>query len=168
VNRATATPLDAIRLLVLDVDGVLTDGRLYYGPQGEELKVFHVRDGLGLRQLQRIGIAVAVISGRSAAAVELRCLELGITMIEQGVEDKVAALDRLCAEGGFSPFEALCVVDDSTDLPLARAVGFSVAVADAHATVRDVVNRVTTLRGGRGAVREVCDWLIAARAAGRA
>lgn len=167
MSRATATPLHAIRLLVLDVDGVLTDGRLVYGPQGEDLKVFHVHDGLGLREVQRAGVRVAVISGRSAAAVELRCLELGITMIEQGVEDKVAALERICAAAGIQPFEALCVIDDATDLPLARAVGYSVAVADAHASVRDATNRMTTLGGGRGAVREVCDWLIAARS-GRA
>lgn len=163
MSRATATPLHAIRLLVLDVDGVLTDGRLFYGPQGEEIKVFHVHDGLGLRQVQQVGVSVAVISGRSAAAVELRCLELGITMIEQGVENKVEALERMCVEAGIPPYEALCVIDDTTDLPLAHAVGYSVAVANAHQSVRDVSNRVTTLPGGLGAVREVCDWLIAAR-----
>lgn len=160
------TPLDSIRVLVLDVDGVLTDGRLYYGANGEELKVFHVQDGLGLKRIMGAGIAVAVISGRRTAAVEVRCRELGITQLEQGCEDKVAALERLCKRLGMRAAEALCVIDDTSDLPLSRAAGFSVAVADAHPQVRAATDRVTSNPGGRGAVREVCDWLIAARRPG--
>ena len=89
------TPLERVRLVVLDVDGVMTDGRLYFDAQGEALKVFHVRDGLGLKQLMRAGIDIAVISGRRSEAVSARCRELGIQLLEQGCEDKVTALDRL-------------------------------------------------------------------------
>jgi 3-deoxy-D-manno-octulosonate 8-phosphate phosphatase (KDO 8-P phosphatase) len=160
-----ATPLTDIRLLVLDVDGVLTDGRLFYGAQGEELKVFHVQDGLGLKLLMQAGVSVAVISGRRAPAVDARCRDLGVTLVEQGCEDKVAALDRLCSRLGLERSQALCVVDDTSDLPLVRAVGHSVAVADAHPEVRARTDRVTATRGGRGAVREVCDWLLGTREA---
>lgn len=159
---ATRTPLERIRLLVLDVDGVLTDGRLYYGPKGEELKVFHVRDGLGLKRVMQAGIGVAVISGRTSEAVIARCRGLGIAHLEQGCEDKVAALGRLLERLGLNAADALCVVDDTSDMPLMRAVGHAVAVADAHPDVLRVADRVTRAGGGRGAVREVCDWLLAA------
>lgn len=159
------TPLNGIRLLVLDVDGVLTDGRLHYGPRGEELKVFHVRDGLGLKLLMRSGIHVCVISGRTSEAVAARCRELGIAHLEQGCDDKVAALERILGHVAVKAAEALCVVDDTSDLPLMRAVGHAVAVADAHPEVLRVADRVTTTKGGRGAVREVCDWLLAASGA---
>jgi 3-deoxy-D-manno-octulosonate 8-phosphate phosphatase (KDO 8-P phosphatase) len=159
---AARTPLARIRLLVLDVDGVLTDGRLHYGADGEELKVFHVRDGLGLKLLIQSGIAVSVISGRQSAAVARRCRELGIAHLEQGCEDKVAGLERVLRTLGLSGADAMCVVDDTSDLPLMRAVGQAVAVADAHPEVQRAADRVTTAGGGLGAVREVCDWLLAA------
>jgi 3-deoxy-D-manno-octulosonate 8-phosphate phosphatase (KDO 8-P phosphatase) len=159
---APRTPLAGIRLLVLDVDGVLTDGRLHYGSRGEELKVFHVRDGLGLKLLMRAGIAVSVISGRASDALVARCRELGIAHLEQGCDDKVAALERLLKTLKLRAADALCVVDDTSDLPLMRSVGHAVAVADAHPEVRRAADRVTTLNGGHGAVREVCDWLLAA------
>jgi len=161
-SRTTAS-LDAIRMLVLDVDGVLTDGRLYYGAGGEALKVFHVRDGAGLKELLRAGIQVCVISGRNSEAVTVRCTELGITNVEQGCEDKVAALHRVCKRLRTEVAECLCVVDDASDLSLMKTTGFAVAVADAHAAVLDAADRVTVNPGGRGAVREVCDWLLAAR-----
>lgn len=160
---AARTPLARIRLVVLDVDGVLTDGRLFYGASGETFKVFHVRDGLGLKLLMRAGIQVSVISGRTSEAVAARCRELGIDHLEQGCEEKVAALDLVLKKLGVPAAETLCVVDDTSDLPLMRAVGHAVAVADAHPEVRRVADRVTTATGGLGAVREVCDWLIAAR-----
>jgi len=163
LNKATATPLHAIRLLVLDVDGVLTDGRLYYSAAGEELKVFNVKDGAGIRLVAEAGVTVSVISGRNTPAVAVRCRDLGIGLVDQGISDKVAAFERQCELTGIGPYEALCIVDDTTDLPLMRAVGYSVAVADAHPSVLDVANRVTTQAGGYGAVREVCDWLLAAR-----
>lgn len=159
-----ATRLDRIRLLVLDVDGVLTDGRLYYGAGGEALKVFHVRDGHGLKQLRKIGIEIAVISGRSSEAVSARCRELGIAHVEQGHEDKRAAFERLLAKLGLQAEQALCIVDDTTDLELMQASGHAVAVADAHESVKAAADQVTKLPGGRGAVREVCDWLLASKA----
>ena len=153
-----------IRLLVLDVDGVLTDGRLWYGPEGETLKVFHVRDGAGIRQLQGAGIPVAVISGRASAALERRCAELGIRHLRQGADNKVAALRELLAETGLSAAACACVVDDTPDLPLMAIVGLPIAVADAHPDVIAAARYVTRAVGGAGAVREVCDLLLETRA----
>jgi 3-deoxy-D-manno-octulosonate 8-phosphate phosphatase (KDO 8-P phosphatase) len=160
-RRTTGRP--AIRLLVLDVDGVLTDGRLYFGPAGETLKAFHVRDGLGIRLAQRAGIEVAVVSGRSSEAVTSRCRELGIRHVVQGCDDKLAAVKRIAGELGVALGATACVVDDTGDLPLVSAVGLSFAVHDAHRDVLAAARRVTRASGGRGAVREVCDWLLARR-----
>jgi len=153
-----------IRLLVLDVDGVLTDGRLYFGPRGEALKVFHVRDGFGLVQLQRAGTGVAVISGRRSPLVAVRCRELGVRHLHQGVADKLGVFARLCARLALTPADCACVGDDLPDLPLMRAAALSFAVADAHREVRRVADVVTRAPGGGGAVREVCDHLLALRA----
>jgi 3-deoxy-D-manno-octulosonate 8-phosphate phosphatase (KDO 8-P phosphatase) len=150
---------ERIRLLVLDVDGVLTDGRLWFGPEGEALKVFHVRDGHGIKLLMAAGVEVAVISGRSSAAVERRCAELGITALRQGCADKVAALNEVLAALKLKAGDAACLVDDTTDLALMAAVAFPVAVADAHPAVRAKAKLVTEARGGEGAVRELCDRL---------
>ncbi len=154
-----------IRLLALDVDGVLTDGRLYLSPTGEELKVFHVRDGSGLVAVQRAGIAVAIISGRDSAAVSRRAAELGIRHVRQGVADKGAELDRLLAELAVEPVETACVGDDTPDLPMLRRAGLAVGVADAHPALLEAAHWITRAPGGRGAVREVCDLLLSARAA---
>jgi 3-deoxy-D-manno-octulosonate 8-phosphate phosphatase (KDO 8-P phosphatase) len=154
-----------IRLLVLDVDGVLTDGRLYFSPQGEELKVFHVRDGAGIVQVLRAGIAVAVISGRDSRAVERRMTELGVSWVRQGVGDKLASLRELLDILGLGPQAVACIGDDTPDLPLLEHARLGIAVADAHATVREAAHYVTRLPGGQGAVREVCDLLLAARGA---
>lgn len=159
-----ARPPRSVRLLVLDVDGVLTDGRLYYGARGEVLKVFHVLDGHGIREAQRAGIAVAVISGRDTPAVRRRCRDLGIRHLFQGVEDKLAVLTRLCARLGVALRECAVVGDDTPDVPVMRAAGLAFAVPGAHATARRAAHRVTRARGGHGAVREVCDLLLAARA----
>lgn len=164
VARAS-TALERVRLLVLDVDGVMTDGRLYFNADGEALKAFHVHDGLGLKLAMRAGIEILVLSGRRSEAVSARCRELGVRCVEQGCEDKVAALDRWLAQLGLSRADALCLVDDSSDIPLMRAVGVAVAVADAHREAIAAADRVTSIKGGRGAVREVCDWLVAAREA---
>lgn len=153
----------AIRLLVLDVDGVLTDGRLYFGARGEALKVFDVRDGYGLTALQRAGVAVAVISGRRSGAVRARCRELRVRHVYQGVEDKLAVFERLRARLKLARNVCACVGDDLPDVPLMRVVAISFAVADAHPAVRRVASVVTHRGGGRGAVREVCDLLLAAR-----
>lgn len=156
-----------VRVLVLDVDGVLTDGRLYYGPRGEALKVFHVRDGAGLKQLAAAGVTVAVISGRRSTMTRLRCRELGIRHVLQGVRDKAAALRTLCTRLRVEPADCACIGDDTPDIPLMRLVGLAYAVADAHVEARQAAHRVTTLPGGQGAVREVCDHLLAARPGAR-
>jgi len=158
-----AVALRSLRALILDVDGVLTDGRLHYGPDGEQLKVFHVRDGYGLRALQLAGFTIAVISGRDSAAVTRRCNDLGISEIQQGVADKAAALLLLCERLRIAPRACACIGDDTPDVPLMRQVGLAVAVADAHPDARRAAHRRTRLPGGAGAVREVCDWLLAAR-----
>jgi 3-deoxy-D-manno-octulosonate 8-phosphate phosphatase (KDO 8-P phosphatase) len=156
-------PAGRVRLLVLDVDGVLTDGTLWFGPDGEVMKPFHVRDGLGIKQLLAAGVEVAIISGRRHPAVDARMRDLGVTRIMQGVEDKRVALAALLEETGIPAAEAACLVDDVPDLPLLEAVGLPAAVADAHPVALAAARHVTELRGGRGAVREFCDWLLAAR-----
>jgi 3-deoxy-D-manno-octulosonate 8-phosphate phosphatase (KDO 8-P phosphatase) len=153
-----------IRLLVLDVDGVLTDGRLYLSAAGEELKVFHVRDGSGLVAVLRAGIEVAIISGRDSAAVTRRAAELGIDRVLQGVADKGAALDVLLTELGVAAEETACVGDDTPDLPMLRRVGLAIGVADSHPALREAVHWLTPSPGGRGAVRDVCDLLLSAHA----
>jgi 3-deoxy-D-manno-octulosonate 8-phosphate phosphatase (KDO 8-P phosphatase) len=155
--------LRRVQLLVLDVDGVLTDGRLHYGPKGETLKVFHVRDGHGIKQVAGAGIAVAIISGRKSTAVARRARELGIRLVVQGSNDKLAALARLAQSRGVTLEQCACVGDDTPDAPILAAAGLGIAVADAHGDALAAADLVTTRRGGDGAVREVCDWLIAAR-----
>lgn len=157
--------LRAVRLLVLDVDGVLTDGRLFYGAKGEQLKAFHVRDGHGLKEIMSAGIAVAIISGRKSDAVARRARELGIRHVAQGVTDKLAALHRLARARKVALDHCACVGDDTPDVPMLEACGIGVAVADAHPDALAAADLVTQSRGGRGAVREVCDWLMAARPA---
>jgi 3-deoxy-D-manno-octulosonate 8-phosphate phosphatase (KDO 8-P phosphatase) len=161
--RPRPVALSDIRLLVLDVDGVLTDGRLRYGPQGETEKLFHVRDGYGIKSVLAAGIAVAVISGRNSQAVARRCEELGIRHVRQGIEDKASVLQELFATLGLQARQCACVGDDEPDVPLMRQAGFAVAVADAHPAARAIAHRRTRLPGGAGAVREVCDWLLATR-----
>ena len=158
------TALAAIRLLVLDVDGVLTDGRLRYGPDGEREKLFHVRDGYGIRTLAAAGVMIAVISGRESAAVARRCADLGIREVQQGIANKAAALAALLARLGLAARDCACVGDDTLDVPMMQQVGLAIAVADGHPDARRAAHRRTRLGGGAGAVREVCDWLLAARA----
>jgi 3-deoxy-D-manno-octulosonate 8-phosphate phosphatase (KDO 8-P phosphatase) len=156
----SAPPPPRIRLLVLDVDGVLTDGRLYFGARGEAFKVFDVRDGYGIVQLQRAGVTVAVISKRRSPMVVVRCRELGVRHVHQGVSDKLGVFARLCGRLRLTPAACACVGDDLPDLPLLRAAALSFAVADAHPEVRRAADIVTRQGGGRGAVREVCDRLL--------
>ncbi len=153
-----------VQLLVLDVDGVLTDGRLHITANGEETKVFHVRDGSGIVAVQRAGIMVAIISGRSSAAVTRRASELGIRHVFQGIADKRAALDALLAQTGVNAEALACVGDDTPDVPMLERATLAVAVADAHATARAAAHWTTLSAGGHGAVREVCDLLLTARA----
>lgn len=152
-----------VRMLVLDVDGVLTDGRLWYGARGESLKVFHVRDGHGIKQLIAAGVRVVVISGRRSPAVLRRCRELGIREVRQGVADKLAELRKLCKRLRIRPAQIACIGDDTPDVALMRAVGLSFAVQDAHPDALAAASRITRLPGGLGAVREVCDTLVELR-----
>jgi 3-deoxy-D-manno-octulosonate 8-phosphate phosphatase (KDO 8-P phosphatase) len=161
------TPAAQIALLVLDVDGVLTDGRLWYGPDGESQKVFHVRDGHGIKALRAAGIGIAVISGRRSDAVAARMRELGVADVVQGADDKAGALAGLLERVGVDARRVACLVDDTPDLPLMAAVGLPAAVADAQPEVIAAAGHVTRARGGRGAVREFCDFLLAARGAAR-
>lgn len=152
-----------IRLMGFDVDGVMTDGRLYFTPQGEEIKVFSSLDGHGLKMLQQAGIEVAIISGRSSRALELRAANLGIAELHMGVEDKRGCLDALLARRGLTRDAAGYMGDDVVDLPILRACGFAAAPADGHPFVRRHVGFVASQNGGCGAVREVCDFLLDAR-----
>ena len=161
--RARPAPLSGMRLLVLDVDGTMTDGRLYYGAAGELGKSFHARDGFGIKAVLAAGLGVAVISGRHSPATEQRCLELGIAHVLLGIADKGIALGQLLESLALTPAQCIAVGDDDGDLPILRRVGVAVAVADAHPAVLAVAHRRTRLPGGAGAVREVCDWLLAAR-----
>ncbi|HVY81742.1 MAG TPA: HAD-IIIA family hydrolase [Steroidobacteraceae bacterium] len=154
----------AIELLVLDVDGVLTDGRLYYGARGEVLKVFDVKDGLGIKRLMRAGVTVAIISGRRSPMVKRRARDLGIKHVFQGSSDKLPIFERLRKRLKLEPAACAIVGDDLPDVPLMRAAGLAFAVADAHPAAIQAADRVTPQAGGRGAVRSVCDLLLAARA----
>jgi 3-deoxy-D-manno-octulosonate 8-phosphate phosphatase (KDO 8-P phosphatase) len=149
-----------IRLLVLDVDGVLTDGLLYFSARGEEMKSFHVRDGAGIVQLLRAGVQIAVISGRESRAVERRMAELGVTWIRQGIEDKLAALRELLDILALGPQAVASIGDDSADLPIFEVARLAIAVADAHASVKAQAHFITQAAGGQGAVREVCDLIL--------
>jgi 3-deoxy-D-manno-octulosonate 8-phosphate phosphatase (KDO 8-P phosphatase) len=165
LNARRATPLGKIELLVLDVDGVLTDGRLYFSARGEAQKTFHVRDGHGIKLLMRSGVTVAVASGRRSAAVKARMRELKVRHVAQGCGDKVGVLLELTRRLGIDPLASACMVDDTPDLPLMAAVGFAAAVADAHPLVRSAAHWVSKASGGSGAVRELCDALLRARSA---
>jgi 3-deoxy-D-manno-octulosonate 8-phosphate phosphatase (KDO 8-P phosphatase) len=162
-----ATPLARIELLILDVDGVLTDGRLYFAARGEALKVFHVRDGHGIKLLMAAGVAVAAFSGRRSSAVAARMRELKVPDVVQGCGDKVAALRHLTQRLGLDPLKCACIVDDTPDLPLMSAVGVAAAVADAHPLVVSAAHWVAKAGGGQGAVRELCDAILRARAGQR-
>jgi 3-deoxy-D-manno-octulosonate 8-phosphate phosphatase (KDO 8-P phosphatase) len=166
-EKSLAPYLRALRrakLLVLDVDGVLTDGRLHYGPRGEQTKVFHVRDGHGIKQVAKAGVTVAIISGRKSAAVARRARDLGIKFVFQGVDDKLSVFRKLAKQRQVEIAECVCIGDDTPDAPLLAACGVGVAVADAHADALAAADLVTSRNGGQGAVRELCDWLMAARA----
>jgi 3-deoxy-D-manno-octulosonate 8-phosphate phosphatase (KDO 8-P phosphatase) len=150
----------AIELLVLDVDGVLTDGRVVYGDNGVELKAFDIRDGAGIKAWQMVGHQVALISGRSSPVVERRAVELGIRHLHQGVQDKRAAYRQILEHGNWKPAQVCCMGDDLPDLPLLSDCGLAVAVADACIDVRTAAHVVTRAPGGRGAVREVIELIL--------
>lgn len=152
-----------IRLLVLDVDGVLTDGGLLYDAEGRESKSFHVRDGYGLQQAMAAGVMVAVISGRRSPAAAARLAELRVPHVFLGRNDKREVFDQLLAELGVPASHAACVGDDVTDLGIMAVAGLGITVADAHPDVVRAADWVTRAGGGRGAVREICDLLVSSR-----
>ena len=158
--------LAGIRLVVFDIDGVFTDGRLYLSDDGVESKAFSTQDGFGIRRLLQSGVEVAVISGRSSAAVDRRMQELGVSHVFQGCPDKVVAFEGLIGRLGLAADRCAYAGDDIPDLPLLRRVGCSIAVANAVTEVRDACDLVTRAAGGSGAVREICDRVIAAQAGG--
>lgn len=152
-----------LKLMAFDVDGVLSEGSLFYTDDGVELKVFNSLDGLGMKMLQRAGITVAIITGRKAACVEHRMKNLGIDILYQGIEDKVEALNDLLAKLGIAADEAGYMGDDIVDLRIMDACGFSAAPADCHELVTSYARMMSTKIGGRGAVREVCEFILDAQ-----
>ncbi|MBT8107445.1 MAG: HAD hydrolase family protein [Gammaproteobacteria bacterium] len=155
--------LAGLQLIAFDVDGVFTDGRFYLSDDGVETKAFHTQDGYGVRQILDAGIEVAVISGRNSAAVEKRMAELGVQHVILGCKDKVAAMDELAATLGLAVASCGYVGDDMPDLALLEHVGFSVAVANAVPALQERCDYVTRKSGGSGAVREICELILAAR-----
>ncbi len=155
--------LATVRLVAFDVDGVFTDGRFYLSDNGVESKAFNTQDGFGVRQLLDANIAVAVISGRNSGAVERRMSELGVPHVVQGCKDKVAALDNIINTLGITRLECAYVGDDIPDLPLLNHVGVSIAVANAVPALHARCDITTSASGGSGAVREVCELLLASQ-----
>ena len=152
-----------LKLAIFDVDGVMTDGTLYIGAAGEAFKAFNILDGHGVKMLQADGIAAAIISGRASEAVARRAAELGIAHVVQGCADKVAAFEKLRTELGFEAAACAFVGDDLPDLPVMMRCGLAVAVANAVDAVKQSAHYVTRASGGRGAVREFCEMVLAAR-----
>jgi 3-deoxy-D-manno-octulosonate 8-phosphate phosphatase (KDO 8-P phosphatase) len=163
VTRPARARLAGVRLVALDVDGVLTDGGIWYTERGDELKRFDVRDGQGLVLLREAGVLTAVVTRRHSDIVERRARELGIVEVHQDATDKAAVVSAMLARHGVPPAEACYVGDDVGDLPAMALVGLPVAVADAVPAVRRAAAYVTRASGGRGAVRELCELILAAR-----
>jgi 3-deoxy-D-manno-octulosonate 8-phosphate phosphatase (KDO 8-P phosphatase) len=153
----------AIRLALFDVDGVLTDGRLYYGPSGETMKVFNILDGHGLRMLAQSGVATGLLSGRRSEAAAVRAAELGMAHVILGVDDKLARFERLRAELGLSAAQCAFMGDDLPDAAVLAHCGFAVAVANAVPEVKAIAHLVTRAAGGNGAVREFCEFVMRAQ-----
>jgi 3-deoxy-D-manno-octulosonate 8-phosphate phosphatase (KDO 8-P phosphatase) len=159
-ERSIAEQCAAIELLVLDIDGVMTDGSIYVDDNALETKVFHVRDGAGIAYWKRLGKRVAIISGRSCHAVGHRAAELGIERVYQGRLDKRVVLQEVLRLEGLAAHQACMIGDDLADIPALRLAGVAVAVCDAVSEVKAVAHYVTAQPGGRGAVREVIEWLL--------
>ena len=155
--------LKKIKMLLLDVDGVLTGGEIIYGDSGEQIKVFDVKDGLGIRLLKEAGLKVGIITGRKGNALHHRCVNLGIDLIFDGIRRKDKALDTISTTTGIGPQEIAFIGDDLPDLPVMRRVGLAVAVADAHEIIRQQAHIVTQACGGRGAIREICETILKAQ-----
>lgn len=152
-----------VRLAIFDVDGVLTDGVLYYSGSGEELKAFNVRDGQGMKMLQASGVELAIISSRSSRSIELRARDLGIELLYQGAADKLAAFQELLVRLKLEPAAAAYMGDDLVDLPVLLRCGLAVAMPEAPAAVQRHAHYVTRARGGQGAARELCELILHAQ-----
>lgn len=152
-----------VKLLILDVDGVMTDGCLYFSDTGHEMKTFNSLDGHGLTMLRKTGVKLAIITGRTSKLVELRAQNLSIEYVYQGVQDKLVTFHELLAASGFAAEECGYIGDDLIDLPPMRRVAFAAAVPDAPQLVRDHAHYVAKAAGGRGAVREVCEFIMQAQ-----
>ncbi|MBG6030036.1 3-deoxy-manno-octulosonate-8-phosphatase KdsC [Proteus hauseri] len=163
VSEQIIKKAEKIQLLICDVDGVMSDGLIYMGNNGEELKAFNVRDGYGIRCLLTSGIEVAIITGRQSKLLEDRAKTLGITYLYQGQHNKLLAYQQLLDTLNLKPEQTAYIGDDLIDLPVMEKVGLSVAVADAHPLLTPRAHYVTRIAGGRGAVRELCDLILLAQ-----
>ncbi len=163
VEKRVLTLAASVRLLVCDVDGVLSDGLIYMGNDGEELKTFHTHDGFGIKALLNAGIQVAVITGRSSAIVQRRMQALGVQHIYQGQGDKMPAYDDLLNKLALTPEQTAYIGDDVIDLPVMHHAALGIAVKNAHPLVQQKADWITRTRGGYGAVREACDLILQAQ-----
>nr|WP_315487136.1 HAD hydrolase family protein [uncultured Undibacterium sp.] len=152
-----------VRLMIFDVDGILTDGSLHFGPEGEMMKTFNVLDGQGIKLLQQAGIATAIISARQSAIVSKRASDLGISHVMQGIHDKKSAFLTLTQDLGIAHEHCGFIGDDVIDLPILLRVGFAASVPNGHQEVQTRVDYITKASGGRGAAREVCDFVLKAQ-----
>jgi 3-deoxy-D-manno-octulosonate 8-phosphate phosphatase (KDO 8-P phosphatase) len=159
----TENRLKRIQMVLLDVDGVLTSGEIIYTDRGEQIKIFNVKDGLGIRLLKEAGIQIGIITGRKAEALQHRCDNLGIDLVFDGIRDKKKALDDISTKIGI-PYESIAFIgDDLPDLPVMKKVGLAVAVGDADETIRQHAHITTRAHGGKGAVREICESILIAQ-----
>jgi len=152
-----------IKLLLMDCDGVLTDGRLWLTSDGDEQKAFHARDGQGISLLHRAGLQTGIITGRTSSAVDRRAQDLKMSYLRQYAKDKIKALEEILAEAGVTTDECAYIGDDVGDIPVMRRVGLAVAVSDAVEETKQAAQYITALKGGQGAVREVCDLVLKAQ-----
>lgn len=152
-----------VRLMIFDVDGVLTDGSLHFGAEGEIIKTFNVLDGHGIKMLQNSGVTTAIISARASSLVARRAADLGITHVCQGIHNKRTAFDSLIEECNVTPTACGFIGDDVIDLPILLRVGFAATVPNAHVAVRERIPHITHAAGGHGAVREICDFILRAQ-----
>jgi len=162
-SSSTSQKAAQVRIMIFDVDGVLTDGKMHWNADGEVMKSFYVHDGLGIQLLQKMGIATAIISARNTPIVVKRAADLGITHIYQGNHDKRITFQQLLDDTGIAAHECGFIGDDIIDLPLFSRVGFAVGVANGHNEVRRRAHYVTQAAGGAGAVREICDFILQAQ-----
>ena len=162
-NSVLLQKLKSIELLLLDVDGVLTDGAIIYSDDGSQTKIFNVKDGLGLKLVMDAGIKVGVVTGRKSMALDHRCRDLGIRYVFEGIQDKAKILEIIAEQTGVAPEHTAYIGDDLPDLSLMRRLKLSITVADGHKTVLENADWTTSAAGGCGAVREVCEALLKAR-----